>query len=279
MDAHALLKELGFGDYEAKAYVGLANAGQCNGYELAKATGMPRANVYAVLERLVERGAAQRFDTAEGVRYAATPPELLLAHLDQQHQRTLAATHEALTALAQPEGPTPAFNLHSQQELLAQAHADIDDATESLLVAIQPAEAAQLAEPLRAAHKRGVSITCLCLQACEHECGGCQGDIHRFQLAPADNVRWLLLVADRQLALLGRFDGANGEGLATAQRLVVELTSAYIRQSLTLAMLARELGERYESLLTSETQQILNRFYPGGDFLAHFKSQSDTELH
>jgi predicted transcriptional regulator len=276
VDVHALLQQLGFGDYEAKAYVGLVGAGQCNGYEVAKAAGMPRANVYAVLERLVERGAAQRLETSQGVRYAATAPQQLLARLGQTHQRTLDAAQDALAALEHPDASSPAFNLRNLDELMAHAGADMDVANETLLIAIQPAEAAQLAEPLQRARDRGVDITTLCLEACERECGGCQGRIHRLQLAPQGTARWLLLVVDQRQALLGQLDGANAEGVVTAQRVVVELVSAYIRQSLALALLGNELGGRLDDLLSKQARHALNRLYPDEDFLAHIQSLGDA---
>ena len=272
MDVHALLRELGFGEYEAKAYVSLVGAGECNGYEVAKAAGMPRANVYAVLERLVERGAVQRFKTARQVRYAATAPQDLLASLDKKHQNTLTAAKEALAKLAQPDALTPAFNLHDAEELLARACADIDAAENSLLIAIQPTEAARLAKPLQHARDRGVAITTLCLDACESECGGCQGQIHRHQLAPKGTARWLILVADQGQVLMGQLDRSSAEGVVTAQPLLVELATAFIRQSLTLALLGDELGGQLENLLSSQARQALNPLYPDGDFLAHIKS-------
>lgn len=276
VEIHSLLSKLGFGDYEAKAYAGLVGAGECNGYEVAKATGVPRASVYAVLERLVERGAVQRIDTQQGVRYAATPPQALLATIDRRHQRTLAAAHEVLAELESPQEPAQAFTLRGRTELMERAHADIDSARETLLVAIQPPEAAQLAEPLRRARERGVAITTLCLEACERECGDCQGDIHRLQRAPDGASRWLLVVVDERLALLGQMAAASAEGLVTAQHIVVELASAYIRQSLTLDLLGNELSGRFEGLLSKQAQHLLNHLNPGRNFPAHNQSPVDT---
>jgi HTH-type transcriptional regulator, sugar sensing transcriptional regulator len=55
VEATTLLQELGFGDYEARAYVTLLQRSPVSGYELAKTSGIPRANVYAVLQKLEER--------------------------------------------------------------------------------------------------------------------------------------------------------------------------------------------------------------------------------
>lgn len=272
----ALLGDLGFNDYEAKAYVGLVDAGECNGYELAKAAGIPRANVYAVLERLVARGAARRIDTPDGTRFTAIAPSRLLTQLQHQHQRTVAAASEAMAELGRSATVASAFNLRSRAELLAHAVGEIDAAEKSLLVAIQPVEAALLATPLQHARERGVAITTLCLEACAKECAGCQGQIHRLQMAPQGAARWLLLVVDRRQVLLGQFDAGAAEGLVTAQRLVVELAETYIRQSLTLALLGNELADRFDGLLSLQARRLLNDFYPGGDFLTHLRSLGET---
>src|SRR6266542_3193328 len=55
-DATALLQQLGFSEYEARAYLALLQRNPLNGYELAKVSGLPRANVYAVLQKLEDRG-------------------------------------------------------------------------------------------------------------------------------------------------------------------------------------------------------------------------------
>lgn len=272
MKLHALLQELGFGEYEAKAYVALTRAGQSTGYEVARTAAIPRANVYSVLDRLIARGAAQRFDTAGGVRYAATPASRMLRRLEQKHQRTLAAARDGLATLTRSDETPPAFTLRGETELLEHARTGIDGAHENLLVAIQPAEAALLAESLQQASARGVRVTTLCLAGCERECGACQGDIYRLKVAPGDGTRSLLLVIDQREALIGQFEDTAIQGVATAQRPVIELAGAYIRQSVTLALLGDELGERIEGLVSHRTRQALDRLYPGGDFLAHIRS-------
>jgi len=55
-DITALLQQLGFSEYEARAYLALLQRNPLNGYELAKVSGLPRANVYAVLQKLEDRG-------------------------------------------------------------------------------------------------------------------------------------------------------------------------------------------------------------------------------
>jgi predicted transcriptional regulator len=70
----ASLRELGFTDYEARAYAALAAKQPATAYEIAKVAQLPRANVYAALRNLEGRGAIQPV-TENPVRYVLVNPE------------------------------------------------------------------------------------------------------------------------------------------------------------------------------------------------------------
>ncbi|MDN5871951.1 MAG: hypothetical protein L0H73_14670 [Nitrococcus sp.] len=262
-----LLEALSFTKYEARAYLALLGGADRNGYEVAKASGIPRANVYSVLEQLVRRGAARRVEARGGRRYAATPSECLLARMDRAHRRSVEAARVALAELATPKREPAVFNVGERDELLQQARVLLDEVESNLLVAIQPTEAAALAPALAAARDRGVSITTLCMEACEADCGSCVGWIHRYGLAPADSARRLVLVADERRMLAAELDLPTTQAIATEQTLIVDLAAAYIRQSLALVTLGGALGERFDGLLSLEARKILDELHPEGGFV------------
>lgn len=275
VDTSLALQQLGFTAYEARAYVALVSGGEFNGYALAKASGIPRANIYAVAEKLVQRGAAHRVERAAGAAYVAIEPNALLRDIDVERRKTMGEARHALSRLSRERHPPMAINLRDG-EVLERAAQLIDASTTSLRIALQPSEAAHLATSLRAARERGVDITTLCLERCETECGGCVGNIHRCHLAPSGSTRWLLIVGDGHAALLGYFADSGVTAVFTEQSLVVELTAAYIQQSTTLAILGNELAGRFEGLLSAETRRVLDSLYPTGDFLAHMRELSDA---
>src|SRR5436305_1954137 len=104
-DATALLQQLGFSEYEARAYLALLQRNPVNGYELAKTSGLPRANIYAVLQKLEERGAIVRFEMPNGTRYAPIAPTELTKRAATRFQHTLNAVQQALADLATPADP------------------------------------------------------------------------------------------------------------------------------------------------------------------------------
>ena len=258
-NAAELLQELGFSDYEARAYVALLQRSPLNGYELAKASGLPRANIYGVLQKLEERGAVVRHDSPSGVRYAPVPPAALTGRLGNRYQGILGAAQRSLDEVSRPAEHEYVWNARGYTVLLEQARELLEQATGRLLVAIWPEEARALSGSLAQAEARGVEIVTLCPTACVDECGGCRGQIYRYRVMAERDMRWLVLVADGAELLAGEI-GADNDALAvhTQQRLLVDLAGWYIRHSIALAAVVSDLDSQLERLLEPETLATLN---------------------
>jgi HTH-type transcriptional regulator, sugar sensing transcriptional regulator len=259
------LQQLGFSNYEARAYIALLQRHPLNGYELAKLSGVPRANIYGVLQKLEERGAVIRSDTPDGVRYAPVPAEELLQRLRRRFQEALDTTQQALNEVSGPAEYEYVGNMQGYSVLLEHAHALLKNTQKRLLLAIWPQEAVKLAQQLAQAEERGVEITTLCLAACPEECGGCRGQIYRYQVTPDQPYRWLVLIPDQAEVLTGDI-GPSEETIATRtrQQLLVELATWYIRHNIALAAILDDLGNRLGELLRAETRSILTSIYANG---------------
>jgi hypothetical protein len=173
-------------------------------------------------------------------------------------------------ALLAPEVAAPSeygyvWNARGDESLLDHARTLIDAAQRRLLVATWTPEAHALAGNLAAAEERGVEVITLCLRACAAECGGCRGAIFRYKLAPEYGSRRLVLVQDDTEALAGEI-GPGDEALTvrTCQRLLVELSAWYIRHSIALAGVVKDLGELLPDLLSPQTLASLASLGPGG---------------
>jgi predicted transcriptional regulator len=275
-DITALLQQLGFSEYEARAYLALLQRNPLNGYELAKISGLPRANVYAVLHKLEERGAVVRLDMPNGSRYAPVAPAELTQRIASRFQDVLSATQEALEHLATPADTTHVWNIQGYTALLDHAHMLIDATQERLLVAIGREEASALAEPLAQAEARGAAVTTLCLDECPEECGSCRGTICRSSAALAADQHWLALVADQAEMLAGEINpGDDVLAVRTRQRLQVDLASWYIQHSIALTAVLRELSRRPGQALAPETRALLqsvDRRDRQGGWLDHLRA-------
>jgi DNA-binding MarR family transcriptional regulator len=275
VDVTALLQQLGFSEYEARAYLALLQRNPLNGYELAKLSGLPRANVYAVLQKLEERGAVVRLDVPNGARYAPVAPTELTERIANRFQGTLNATQQALEELATPAAAEYIWNIQGYAALIDHAHTLIDATQERLLVAIGRQEATALAEPLARAEARGVVVTTLCLDECPVECGGCRGTICRSCAAVGDAQHWLVLVADHAETLAGEI-ASHDDALAvrTRQQIQVDLASWYIQHSLALTAVLSDLSRRQDQVLAPETRALLQSVDPHnrqGGWLEHLR--------
>ncbi|HEX6292084.1 MAG TPA: helix-turn-helix domain-containing protein [Herpetosiphonaceae bacterium] len=279
-EATILLQELGFGDYEARAYVALLRRSPLNGYELAKASGIPRANIYAVLHKLEERGAVVRVDETTGARFAPVPATELVRRLGHRVQDALQAAHTALAAVSAPTEQAQIGTVRGYGALLEHARSLINATQERLLVAIWPDEARALAAPLVEAEARGVNVLTLCLTACPTPCGGCRGQIHPYRTVSTAS-RWLVLASDGAEVLAGEV-GPREDTLAarTQQALLVELVSGYIRHSIALAAVLQDLGSHPDRVLGPNTQATLRALASGGrsyDWLQHLRLLLDEQ--
>lgn len=257
-DSIQVLTRLGFTEYEARAYVALLQHEPLNGYELARESKLPRANVYAVLEKLESRGAVIRLEAPAGTRYKAIPPGELTRRLNDQMQDSLSEAEHALSSIGQSIDYEYIWNTRGYPALLEHALSMIEAAQHSVLVALSRPESLLLQRSLQTAAGRGVEITTFCLQACQEECGHCQGRVLRYQITPAADDRWLILVVDGLELLAGQIGAAeDAQSVRTRQRLLVDLAAGYIRRSIALAVLLLDLSAEQAASLTPQARSAL----------------------
>src|SRR5689334_21247652 len=133
-NAAELLEQLGFGEYEARAYIALLERNPLNGYELAKTSGIPRANISAVLQRLEERNAVIRVDTEASVRYAPVPPAELIPQMETRFQNILDDAQRSLQAISGPTETNLSRNIVGRTAMLGQVQTLIDAAQDSVFL-------------------------------------------------------------------------------------------------------------------------------------------------
>jgi len=269
-----LLQRLGFGDYEARAYLALLRGGQAEmtGYEIARVSGVPRANVYDVLPRLEERGAVVRVEAPSGARYSAVPTSQLMPRLADRFNDDLTAAEKALHEQGEPSDHDYSWNVEGYRSVIDHARTLVDEAEREIVMAVWPQEARALSHNLSRAEERDVSVTTLCLAGCILECGNCQGNIQRYRLSPEEESRWLIVGIDGKEMLAGEIDNDEKHNLVitvgetdqdayairTTHKMLVEVGGWYVRNSIALATLVSDLGERLPSLLSTRAARVLS---------------------
>jgi predicted transcriptional regulator len=257
------LQRLGFNESESRVYVTLLQHEPLTGYELAKASGVPRANVYTVLQKLEQRGVVVRLDRAEGTRYAPVPADELLQRLRQRYEHALAQTGQALATLAPAVEAPPIVQLEGRENFIETAQQLIRNTEQRLMMALWPDEARALAAELANAEQRAIEIITLCLAGCREECGGCRGSICRYPFGLEESERWLLLVVDETELCAGAVQASElTVAIRTRQPFLARLATWYIRHSIAVATLITDLNLHLDEALSPQAREALDQLLP-----------------
>lgn len=244
-----LLKAIGMSGYEAKAYVALVRAARpLNGYEVAKASGVPRSTVYETLGKLVARGAAFEVkDVENGTGYLALPAETLIVRLRQTLADTIDGLTEALAALASPAETHLVQHVRGDEHVLARAVDVVDAARQSLFCSVWPQELDVLLPALRRAAERGVDVSCITFGPVDSELGEL-GHVyeHRFSspeiVAARMGCRVFTVVGDRDAVLIGAVDEGGTWGMWSDDPAVVLVAGEYVRHDIALQVIVGRAG-------------------------------------
>ncbi|HRP07468.1 MAG TPA: helix-turn-helix domain-containing protein [Gemmatimonadales bacterium] len=150
------LVPFGFTPTESLIYEVMLTEGPGTGYTIARAAGLARANVYAALEGLVNKGAA-RMEDGRPRRFRPEPPATLLGRLADRQGEALDALGRALDSLSVPETPT-LIELASARGAVQLMGHEIARAKKSVLLLAPPDGCLALAPHLRRAHSAGVEL-------------------------------------------------------------------------------------------------------------------------
>lgn len=275
------LIRLGFTRYEAQAYVALLRRSPLTGYELAKASGVPRPNIYAVLDRLEGRGAVLRVDEESATLFVPIASDELIGRLRRDFEGTLDEARATLAEIGETTRWEPVMNTRGYAAAVAQARSLVGSSKRELLLAVWPQEAEALADETADALAKGVRITTLCLAGCKQNCGFCRGEIHRYRVDPDGKSRWLVLASDSSEVLTAEVRNQEAMAVRTRQRLVVELAAWYIRHTIALAALIKDLDAGHREIISPDTLAILQSIGSRGagrDWLQQVRDMLDTSV-
>ncbi len=253
------LGALGFTEYEARVYLALLQNNAATGYQLGKASGVPRSMVYEALGRLAQRGAILTLpEDSKGVRYAPLPPHELVAQMRRQFEATVENLAADLAALAAPTLPAQIWNIVGDEHIVQRAQAMIDAAQGELYVGLHDRTLAPLRAALTAAHQRGVEVHTLLFGEATFDVGEvryhpqAETEVHRVGRGI------VIVVADRQAALIGGAAEAASAAWTTNSHLVF-VAREYIWQELFTQRLGQELPLELLARLAPLDRAVLGR--------------------
>jgi sugar-specific transcriptional regulator TrmB len=242
-----LLKAAGMSGYEAKAYVALvAASGPLNGYEVAKASGVPRSTVYETLGKLVARGAAFEVqDPAGGADYVALPVDDLIGRLRRELSGTIDGLADVLPQLGGPRDTHLVQHVHGFDRVLERAADVIAQAQHTLFASLWPDELESLRPALTAAVERGVDVSMVAFGPLEDPVGRVYE--HRYSAPDVVLARLgrkiFTVVADHGAVLIGGIDDHDVWGMWSDDPAVALVAAEYVRHDIALQVIGARLDD------------------------------------
>ncbi len=247
MDVLVGLLQLGFTEYEARAYVALLSNPGGTGYEVAKYSGIPRAKIYEVLGSLVARGVVSTSQSDGRALHHALDPESLLRRQVGQVERLRDDLVPVLSALAAQEVLPPLVTIKTYPNIIAGARDIVATARRQLFVSGWWNEVEAILAELTMARKRKVDTYVVVYG----EAPPARPRWRHWYSHEIDNRRrisgppWFIVAADHAEALIGEpTPGSRAVALRTRNRGVAIVASEYIKHDIFLLEASRIMDEK-----------------------------------
>lgn len=260
MAAEQHLRALGFTQHEAAVYVYLLRHPLQTGYEVAKGSGLPRGNVYQVLEALARHDAVQAISD-EPVRYVAVPPAQLIDRTRRIQAGRCEAALDALTAVETPPEVGLFYNLRGAETVIERVVAMLNRASGRAVLSLWSEDLPALEHALRAAHARG---TTLVLNVFGEGREGVPAGAQVYWHEPGDKTvggHLVIAAVDNREALAATLD-APASGVYTENGTLVRLVEKLVRDESYLAEIFAHFGPDLEARFGRHLVDLRRRLLP-----------------
>jgi len=256
-DPQDRLVKLGFSEYEAKAYVALLRESPVTGYQVSKASGVPRSMIYEALGKLVARGAAMTLRREGGNKYAPVPAADFLEQLQRDHEQLVASLRDDLRSFEDSSVLEYVWNIDGNEHVMAKAVEMIDQAGIRVYLALMPETFPPLRGALQRAVERGVRVVL-------YSTGDLDLPGGRVVVSPVPERAserliglWLILVIDGQEALIGELLTENQARASwTGSPLFVFVAEHHLRTDLYLPRVLALLGDQALALIDEADREL-----------------------
>jgi sugar-specific transcriptional regulator TrmB len=202
-DLIKILKNLGFTEYEAKAYLALLEKSPQTGYGVALNSGVPRSKIYEVLDGLVKNGEVI-LSYGAPILYAPLPPKELIKHRRKKAESDLNAAFISLEHfLDNTEERDNIWNITGREEILSKANELIKIAEKEVLIELWEDEVEPVLSALNEAVIKGIKIDIIIYGSINFESANIyQFPIDRLEIEDENN-RCISICVDKREALQG----------------------------------------------------------------------------
>lgn len=254
------LVQIGFSEYEGKAYVALLRESPVTGYQLSKMSGVPRSMIYEVLGKLVARGAAMTLRKEGSTQYAPVPAAEFLDKLHREQEQLFASLQSDLDSLGSAPDLDYVWNIEGYENILAKAEEMIGQARESIYLALKPDTFVALQPVLEESVRRGVRAVVYSASALDLPGGQVVVTPMSEEAASRVEGLGLILVVDGEEVLISEWLTASQARASWASSpLLVFIAEHHLRTDPYLPQILACLGERAADIIRQEDRELFAR--------------------
>ena len=247
------LMNIGFSEYEAKAYLALLSRQPATAYEIAKASGLPSSKIYAVLGKLIDKGIVSHMEQGKTRQYVPLDPDEFLDRYKSVTDQLVDALKSDLHAFQEKEDTSHIWNITEYGYLIDKGCRMIQEASGTLLLSIWKEEMSLWEADLKQAVRRGVKVAIV-------HFGPAVSAVRQLYEHPIEDTiynekggRGIAVIADTREVLIGTvFSGNKVEGAWSANRGFVTLAEDYIKHDIYIMKIVGRLDKT-----------LVRRFGPG----------------
>lgn len=240
------LIELGFTDYEAKAYIALLQKNPATAYEVAKNAAIPTSKIYEVLAKLAEKGVITEFDDQAKRKIVPMPPDEMIDAYRSRIDNTLNRLKDGLKNINQENELAYIWNITDYDYLMDKARRMAEEAEKTLLISIWPEEYVLLKSSLAKAAKLGVKIAVVQFGQNGDTVGQLFSHPIHDTIFAEKGGRGLVIVSDSQEVLFGTINPRNEvQGANSMNEGFVAIAEDYIKHDIYVM----KIIQRFDQLL------------------------------
>ena len=254
------LVEIGFSEYEAKAYVALLRESPVTGYQLSKLSGVPRSMIYEVLGKLTARGAAMTLRTGGATKYAPIPAVEFLDQLRREHEELTDSLKDDLAILTAAPNLEYVWNIEGHENIMGKAMEMIVQAKSRIYLALLPATFPTLKSSLEGAIARGVRVVIYTASALELPGGQVVvAPLSGEALAQVGGLGLILVIDGEEVLVAEWLTATQARASWTSSPLLVFIAEHHLRTDPYLPHILALLGDQALDVIREEDRELFAR--------------------
>jgi sugar-specific transcriptional regulator TrmB len=251
------LHQIGFTEYEAKAYIALLQSYPATAYEIARESAIPTSKIYEVMAKLTDKGVVSLTDDDKKKRYIPISPDEFVEKRRDEFDKTMTLLKRDLASVAAEQDVSIIWNIRDYEYLVDKALRMIGNAKKNILISGWKNEFNLLQNAIEKRTSEGIKIAVV-------HFGDTEWTINQLYHHPIEDTifmekggRALVIVADGREAIIGNIaEDMSVEGAWSSNIGFATLAEDYIKHDIYImkivkrfeSALKERFGDTYEKL-------------------------------